>query len=106
VGYLVLPGHPLELYLYLSLCCIALLLRLFLHRGHTELSVALAKAARIVPVLAGCVMLSNSGHDFGALAPDAAAAWAQENGVPFVEGPAIVEYVLGAKAMANGNGHA
>lgn len=73
-------------------------------RGHTELSVALAKAAGITPVLVGCVMLSNSGDDFGALSPDAAAAWAQEHGVPFVEGPEIVEYVLGKAAAANGNG--
>jgi hypothetical protein len=49
-------------------------------------------------------MLSNSGDDFGALSPDAAAAWAQEHGVPFVEGPEIVEYVLGKAAAANGNG--
>ncbi len=74
-------------------------------RGHTELSVALAKAAGITPVLVGCVMLSNSGDDYGALSPDAAAAWAEQNGVPFVEGPEIVEHVLGkAPATANGNG--
>lgn len=73
-------------------------------RGHTELSVALAKAAGITPVLVGCVMLSNSGDDFGALSPDGAVAWAKEHGVPFVEGPEIVEYVLGKAAAANGNG--
>jgi 3,4-dihydroxy 2-butanone 4-phosphate synthase len=73
-------------------------------RGHTELSVALAKAAGITPVLVGCVMLSNSGDEYGALSPDAAAAWAKENDVPFVEGPEVVEYVLGTAAVANGNG--
>lgn len=60
-----------------------------------------------MPVLVGCVMLSNSGDDYGALSPDAAAEWARENNVPFVEGPAITEFVLGAKATAvaaNGNG--
>lgn len=72
-------------------------------RGHTELSVALAKAAGITPVLVGCVMLSNSGDEYGALSPDAAAAWAKENGVPFVEGPQLIEYVMGTAAVANGN---
>ncbi|KAF8056215.1 ribB [Scenedesmus sp. PABB004] len=69
-------------------------------RGHTELSVALAKAAGITPVLVGCVMLSNSGDDFGALGPDAAAAWAAGAGVPLVEGADVVAHVLGPAAAA------
>lgn len=70
--------------------------------GHTELSIALAKAAGITPVMVGCVMLSNSGDNFGALSPDAAAAWAEMHGVPFVEGPDIVAYVLQQQQAANG----
>eukprot|EP00879_Flechtneria_rotunda_P029865 GHRR01032327.1.p1 GENE.GHRR01032327.1~~GHRR01032327.1.p1 ORF type:complete len:156 (+),score=58.56 GHRR01032327.1:102-569(+) len=72
--------------------------------GHTELSVALAKAANITPVLVGCVMLSNGGEDYGALKPGAAAKWAMKHQVPFVEGPAVVEYLLD-NANDQTNGH-
>lgn len=66
--------------------------------GHTELSIALAKAAGVTPVMVGCVMLSNDGDDYGALGPDAAKAWADKQGVPFLEGPELVEHVLGKAA--------
>lgn len=72
--------------------------------GHTELSIALAKAAGVVPVMVGCVMLSNSGDDYGALGPDAAQAWAQANAVPFIEGPELTRHVLSASnGIANGS---
>jgi len=58
-------------------------------RGHTELSIALARAAGVVPVMVGCVMLSNEGSDYGALGPDAARAWAAEHDIPFLEGPDV-----------------
>jgi 3,4-dihydroxy-2-butanone 4-phosphate synthase len=58
-------------------------------RGHTELSIALARAAGIVPVMVGCVMLSNEGSEYGALGPDAARAWAEQHDIPFLEGPDI-----------------
>lgn len=59
--------------------------------GHTELSIALAKAANVTPVMVGCVMLSNDGDDFGALKPDAARAWAARHDVPFITGAAIAK---------------
>lgn len=60
-------------------------------QGHTELSIALARRAGVTPVMVGCVMLSNSGDDYGALGPDAAREWAMSHGVPFLEGPEILE---------------
>eukprot|EP00951_Prasinocladus_malaysianus_P006770 scaffold48207_cov49-Prasinocladus_malaysianus.AAC.2 len=60
-------------------------------QGHTELAVALARAAELTPVMVGCVMLSNTGDDYGALSAVNANAWARENGVPYLDGSLIAE---------------
>jgi 3,4-dihydroxy 2-butanone 4-phosphate synthase len=44
----------------------------------------------VVPVMVGCVMLCNEGDDFGALPPAAARAWCTANGVPFLDGKALI----------------
>jgi 3,4-dihydroxy 2-butanone 4-phosphate synthase len=59
-------------------------------QGHTELSISLARLAGVVPVMVGCVMLSNTGNNFGALDPKEAEQWALENNVPFLNGEQIV----------------
>lgn len=59
-------------------------------RGHTELSVALARHAGVQPLMVGCVMLNNEGDDYGALSPERARAWARKNDVPFLEGKDII----------------
>ncbi|CAG9463737.1 unnamed protein product [Pedinophyceae sp. YPF-701] len=65
-------------------------------RGHTELSVALARAAELpAEAMVGCVMLCNDeGDNYGPLPPDAAMAWGAAHGVPFLTGPEIAA-VLG-----------
>jgi len=60
-------------------------------RGHSELAVAAARAAGVVPVMVGCVMLNNEGDEFGALSPAAAQQWARANGVPFIDGKDMAE---------------
>lgn len=59
---------------------------LAMRQGHTELAVALCRAAGLVPVMVGCVMLCSEGDSFGALSPDEARKWAAEAGVPFLDG--------------------
>ncbi|CAF2964871.1 unnamed protein product [Rotaria sp. Silwood2] len=59
-------------------------------QGPTELSVALARLAEVVPVMVGCVMLSKPGNNFGALDSKEAEQWALENNVPFLNGRQIV----------------
>ena len=56
-------------------------------QGHTELMVALAEMAGLPPVTFGCEMLADDG---GRLPPEAAAAWAEAEGHPFLEGHEIV----------------
>ena len=56
-------------------------------QGHTELMVALAEMAGLPPVAFGCEMLADDG---GRLPPEAAAAWAEAEGHPFLEGHEIV----------------
>ena len=56
-------------------------------QGHTELMVALAEMAGLPPVTFGCEMLADDG---GRLPPEAAAAWAEAGGHPFLEGHEIV----------------
>eukprot|EP00873_Tetraselmis_striata_P005661 jgi/Tetstr1/425925/TSEL_001599.t1 len=63
-------------------------------QGHTELAVALGRAAGVVPVMVGCVMLSNEGENFGALPPAEAAAWCAANDVPFLDGKQIMKELL------------
>jgi 3,4-dihydroxy 2-butanone 4-phosphate synthase len=59
-------------------------------QGHTELSISLARLAGVVPVMIGCVMLSNAGNNFGALDPKEAEQWALKNNVPFLNDEQIV----------------
>ena len=56
-------------------------------QGHTELMVALAEMAGLPPVTFGCEMLADDG---GRLPPEAAAAWAEAGGHPFLEGHEVV----------------
>jgi 3,4-dihydroxy 2-butanone 4-phosphate synthase len=57
--------------------------------GQTELSVALAEMAGIAPAVAICEMLdAETGR---ALSKDKALRYAEENGLPFVEGKDVVE---------------
>ncbi|MEC8875532.1 MAG: 3,4-dihydroxy-2-butanone-4-phosphate synthase [Candidatus Thermoplasmatota archaeon] len=57
-------------------------------QGHTELIVALMKAADITPVALGCEMLANNGN---ALSSEEARIWAREQGYLFLEGRQIME---------------
>ena len=57
-------------------------------KGHTELSVSLARMAGLSESVTVCEMLGDSG---GARAADAAREYAEEHGWPFLEGRTIVE---------------
>jgi 3,4-dihydroxy 2-butanone 4-phosphate synthase len=57
--------------------------------GHTELGVALADAAGVAPAVVVCEMLDD--EDGGALLPTAARAYADRNGLVYVEGSDLVE---------------
>lgn len=56
--------------------------------GHTELATALALMAGITPVVGGCEMMG--GNDL-ALSKEKAIKYAEDNGLPFLEGKTIVE---------------
>jgi len=57
-------------------------------KGHTELSVSLARMAGLSESVTVCEMLGDSG---GARAPDAAREYAEQHGWPFLEGRTVVE---------------
>ena len=57
--------------------------------GHTELAVALAAAAGVAPAAVVCEMLDD--EDGGALLPTAARAYADRNGLVYVEGADLIE---------------
>ena len=57
-------------------------------RGHTELGVALAEAAGVAPAAVVCEMLDDAD---GALSPTAARAYADRNGLVYVEGSDLLE---------------
>ena len=57
-------------------------------RGHTELSVAIAELAGVLPVVIGAEMLEPDGDR--ALPFEAAQVWASEHGIPFVEGEQLL----------------
>jgi len=57
-------------------------------KGHTELSVSLARMAGLSESVTVCEMLGDSG---GARAPDAAREYAESHGWPFLEGRTIVQ---------------
>ncbi|EFJ21157.1 hypothetical protein SELMODRAFT_176418 [Selaginella moellendorffii] len=81
------PGH--------IFLCVENSLGLRARQGHTELSVALAKAAGISPLMVGCVMLCNEGDDFGALPLQDARFWAEKHQVPFLAGQEIFDFTNG-----------
>lgn len=58
--------------------------------GQTELSVAIAKIAGITPAVAICEMLDDKTGR--ALKKEDAIRYAEENGIPFVEGKEVVEF--------------
>ncbi len=60
-------------------------------RGQTELSVALAKLAGITPAVAICEMLDEETGK--ALPKEKAMEYAEENGIPFVEGKELENYL-------------
>jgi 3,4-dihydroxy 2-butanone 4-phosphate synthase len=57
--------------------------------GHTELGVALAEEAGIVPAVIVCEMLND--ETGRALSPTAAKAYASRNDIPFIEGIHLIE---------------
>jgi 3,4-dihydroxy 2-butanone 4-phosphate synthase len=57
-------------------------------KGHTELSVSLARMAGLSESVTVCEMLGDSG---GARSPEAARAYAADHGWPFLEGRTVVE---------------
>ncbi|ABK78366.1 3,4-dihydroxy-2-butanone 4-phosphate synthase [Cenarchaeum symbiosum A] len=59
-------------------------------RGHTEMSVYLAGAAGLAPAAAICEMMD--AETYTALSADKARRYAQDNGIPFVDGRELIEY--------------
>jgi 3,4-dihydroxy 2-butanone 4-phosphate synthase len=57
-------------------------------KGHTELSVSLARMAGLSESMTVCEMLGDSG---GARSPEAARSFAESRGWPFLEGKTIIE---------------
>lgn len=58
-------------------------------RGHTELSVFMAERAGVTPVTVLCEMLDSVSHR--ALGRGGALRYAEERGIPFVEGDMLVQ---------------
>jgi len=59
--------------------------------GHTELGIALAFAAGREPAVAGCEMLDDESG--GALSPAAARSYAEQHGIPYVEGSDLIDHL-------------
>lgn len=59
-------------------------------RGHTEMSVYLAKTAGLSPVTAICEMMDAG--TYSALTADKARRYAKQNAMPFIDGRELVEY--------------
>ena len=59
-------------------------------RGHTEMSVYLAKLAKLKPITAICEMMDS--QTYSALSFDKAQKYAKQNAIPFVDGKELVEY--------------
>jgi 3,4-dihydroxy 2-butanone 4-phosphate synthase len=74
------PGHLVLLYAAPGL--------LSERKGHTELSIALARMGRLSESVTVCEMLGDSG---GARSPDAARRYADAHGFEFLEGRTLVE---------------
>lgn len=64
---------------------------LSVRQGHTELAVAMARAAGLTPVVIGAEMLQPDGD--AALSVDDARAWASARAIPFVSGAEIMAEV-------------
>ena len=62
-------------------------------QGHTELAVGIARLAQLVPVVIGAEMLQPDGD--GALSVNEARIWAQERGIPFLEGSEVIAALHG-----------
>ena len=62
-------------------------------QGHTELAVGIARLAQLVPVVIGAEMLQPEGD--GALSANDARMWAQERGIPFLEGSEVIAALHG-----------
>ncbi len=58
-------------------------------QGHTELAVGLARLSNVSPVVIGAEMLQPDGDL--ALSVEAAKKWANERGIPFLEGADIIQ---------------
>jgi 3,4-dihydroxy 2-butanone 4-phosphate synthase len=58
-------------------------------QGHTELAVGLARLAGMTPVVIGAEMLQPDGDQ--ALSVRDARTWANERGIPFLEGAQLIE---------------
>jgi len=65
-------------------------------QGHTELSLAVARLAGVVPVVVGAEMMDPEGDN--ALPLEKARAWAAAHNIPFLEGQDIVSATLAAAA--------
>ena len=59
-------------------------------QGHTEMSVYLARLARLAPVTAICEMMD--AQTYSALSPEKAREFAAHNGMPFLDGRELLEY--------------
>jgi len=64
-------------------------------QGHTELSVAVARAAGVTPVMVGTVVLNKEGENYGAASVEDAYAWATQKQVPYLTGHEICQLVIG-----------
>lgn len=66
-------------------------------QGHTEIAVALARLAKVTPVLAGCEMLGDHGR---ALGKAAALEWAKRHGATLLDGKLVEQAWLKLEAGA------
>ena len=61
-------------------------------QGHTELAVGLARLAGLSPVVIGAEMLEDDGDN--ALSVEDARKWANQRGIPFIQGSDLIEATL------------
>lgn len=60
-------------------------------QGHTELAVGLARLSNVTPVVIGAEMLESDGDH--ALSVSEARIWAEQRGIPFLEGAEIINAI-------------
>ena len=63
-------------------------------QGHTEMSVYLTQIAGLTPVTAICEMMD--AETYSALSVDKAEKFANQNGIPLIDGKELLEYAKGA----------